>query len=349
MSTCPIHLSYIPAPIYIPTHAHLSDHILSPIPSVSSFEASKQGKTLEEVQFGRESLIFVGKHSSCQLQLEHPSLSRRHAVLLQDRERGILLVDLGSKSGVTLNGRRLPPSLGIPIKDGGAVVFGGSSRTYTLRVREVDKLQALQAQQAAIASQIQQLEADAKDESSLFGLIPTSKRPDPTKTTCFFGNLSYEVTEEALRELIEEHSLGAVLSVRLPTDQTTGQPRGIGFVEFGTAEEASECFKALHDEEFLGRTLKVDLSETKRPSRPTAAPANVQAPTRPVDGRGEGAQDRDRGRDRDQERGSERGRARGRDRDRDQNQERDADRRRGTEKRRTRDDRSPEDGSGNRR
>ena len=90
-----------------------------------SFDVSKQGKQLEAVEVGRLALTFVGKHSTCQLQLEHPSLSRRHAVIVQDKTRGTLLVDLASKAGVTLNGRRLPPSLGVPVKDGGAIVFGG--------------------------------------------------------------------------------------------------------------------------------------------------------------------------------------------------------------------------------
>ena len=43
-------------------------------------------------------LYFVGKHSTCAVQLEHPSVSRRHAVLLRDKVRGLLVVDLASKA-----------------------------------------------------------------------------------------------------------------------------------------------------------------------------------------------------------------------------------------------------------
>ena len=47
---------------------------------------------------GAAALYFVGKHSTCAVQLEHPSVSRRHAVLLRDKVRGLLVVDLASKA-----------------------------------------------------------------------------------------------------------------------------------------------------------------------------------------------------------------------------------------------------------
>ena len=99
--------------------------------------------------------------------------------MVQEKTRGLLLVDLASKAGVTLNGRRLPPSIGVPLKVGGAVVFGGSSRTYIVRKHETDTLVALQAQRNALASQIRQLEGDANDPNALFGLMPKDKRCAP--------------------------------------------------------------------------------------------------------------------------------------------------------------------------
>ena len=45
----------------------------------------------------------------------------------------------------------------------------------------------------------------------------------------FVGNLSFQATEEDLRELFQQ--AGTVESVRIVTDQFTGRPRGFGFVE----------------------------------------------------------------------------------------------------------------------
>ena len=55
----------------------------------------------------------------------------------------------------------------------------------------------------------------------------------------FVGNLSYQATEEDLRELFQQ--AGTVESVRIITDQFTGRPRGFGFVEMSTKEEAERA------------------------------------------------------------------------------------------------------------
>lgn len=46
-----------------------------------SLEVSKEGKAAEMVQLGRKPVLLIGKHSSCDLQLEHPSISRPEALL----------------------------------------------------------------------------------------------------------------------------------------------------------------------------------------------------------------------------------------------------------------------------
>ncbi|KAL1522112.1 hypothetical protein AB1Y20_021754 [Prymnesium parvum] len=285
-----------------------------------SFDVLKKGEKIESAPLGRLPIIFVGKHSSCTVQLEHPSVSRRHAALLQDKQRGLLLVDLASKAGVTLNGRRLPPSMGIPIKEGASVVFGGSSRTYVLRKQERDTLAALQAQRAALASQIKYLESETNDPNALFGLLPKEKRVDPTKTSVFCGNLSFALTEPELREYLEENGCAPVLSVRFPTDKETGQPRGIAFVEFATPEEASDMVSRLNGEDLLGRELKLDLAKTHRPT--AAAPRQSDRSAAPREGSGREAP---RGRDREERRDERRER---RDEGRDERRHREPMRRR---------------------
>src|SRR5712692_11969621 len=58
----------------------------------------------------------------------------------------------------------------------------------------------------------------------------------------FVGNLSFQATEEDLRELFQQ--AGTVESVRIVTDQFTGRPRGFGFVEMATKEEAAKAVEA---------------------------------------------------------------------------------------------------------
>src|SRR5258707_15160070 len=72
----------------------------------------------------------------------------------------------------------------------------------------------------------------------------------------FVGNLSFQATEEDLRELFAQS--GTVESVRIVTDQFTGRPRGFGFVEMATKEEATKAIEMLNGRLFRDRNLVVD-------------------------------------------------------------------------------------------
>jgi cold-inducible RNA-binding protein len=80
----------------------------------------------------------------------------------------------------------------------------------------------------------------------------------------FVGNLSYQATEEDLRELFQQ--AGTVESVRIITDQFTGRPRGFGFVEMSTKEEAERAIEQLNGRLFRDRNLVVNEARPQ-PSR----------------------------------------------------------------------------------
>jgi cold-inducible RNA-binding protein len=70
----------------------------------------------------------------------------------------------------------------------------------------------------------------------------------------YVGNLSFNATEDELRELFAQH--GTVSSVSLASDRDTGQRRGFGFVEMESGAEAA--ISALNGKEVGGRALKVN-------------------------------------------------------------------------------------------
>jgi cold-inducible RNA-binding protein len=72
----------------------------------------------------------------------------------------------------------------------------------------------------------------------------------------FVGNLSFQATEEDLRELFAQ--AGTVETVRIITDQFTGRPRGFGFVEMASKEEAVKAVEMLNGRLFRDRNLVVD-------------------------------------------------------------------------------------------
>jgi hypothetical protein len=85
----------------------------------------------------------------------------------------------------------------------------------------------------------------------------------------FVGNLSFQATEEDLRELFQQS--GTVESVRIVTDQFTGRPRGFGFVEMATKEELAKAIEML-----LGDSSGSQLRRRRgsaQPQRPGAGAA----------------------------------------------------------------------------
>ena len=85
----------------------------------------------------------------------------------------------------------------------------------------------------------------------------------------FVGNLSFQATEEDLRELFAQ--AGTVESVRIVTDQFTGRPRGLGFVEMSTKEEAAKAIEMLNGRLFRDRNLVVDEARPQ-PQRGSGGP-----------------------------------------------------------------------------
>ncbi|MBC1241248.1 RNA-binding protein RbpA [Nostoc linckia z18] len=77
----------------------------------------------------------------------------------------------------------------------------------------------------------------------------------------YVGNLSYEVTREALSAVFAEY--GSVKRVQLPTDRETGRLRGFGFVEMSSDAEEAAAIEALDGAEWLGRDLKVNKAKPR--------------------------------------------------------------------------------------
>ncbi|MBS9385590.1 MAG: RNA-binding protein [Dolichospermum sp. BR01] len=82
----------------------------------------------------------------------------------------------------------------------------------------------------------------------------------------YVGNLSYEVTQDALSAVFAEY--GTVKRVQLPTDRETGRLRGFGFVEMGTEAEEQAAIDALDGAEWMGRDLKVNKAKPKEDRGP---------------------------------------------------------------------------------
>ena len=75
-------------------------------------------------------------------------------------------------------------------------------------------------------------------------------------TNIYVGNLPYDVGDSELQALFEP--FGEVRSAKVIMDRETDRPRGFGFVEMGSSEEADQAISELNGHELQGRQLNVN-------------------------------------------------------------------------------------------
>jgi len=81
----------------------------------------------------------------------------------------------------------------------------------------------------------------------------------------YVGNLSYEVTDEDLKESFEV--FGEVEIVKVIKDKYTGRSKGFGFVEMSNNADAQSAINGLNDKELKGQTLKVNTARPRTENR----------------------------------------------------------------------------------
>ncbi|CAD0114725.1 unnamed protein product [Aureobasidium uvarum] len=84
------------------------------------------------------------------------------------------------------------------------------------------------------------------------------KQQGAPSTTLFVGNVSFNTTTDSLTGYFSE--FGSINSIRLPTDRETGAPKGFGYVEFGSVDEAKAALEGLNGADVDGRNIRLDFA-----------------------------------------------------------------------------------------
>jgi cold-inducible RNA-binding protein len=72
----------------------------------------------------------------------------------------------------------------------------------------------------------------------------------------YVGNLSFQTTEQDLRELFGAH--GTVTDAVVMMDRDTQRPRGFGFVTMSSSDEGQSAIAAINGQNHDGRDLTVN-------------------------------------------------------------------------------------------
>ena len=76
------------------------------------------------------------------------------------------------------------------------------------------------------------------------------------KMNIYVGNVSYQMTDDDLRNAFEAY--GDVESARVIMDRDTGRSKGFGFVEMPDRDEAMAAIEGLNGKEIAGRAVTVN-------------------------------------------------------------------------------------------
>jgi RNA recognition motif-containing protein len=78
----------------------------------------------------------------------------------------------------------------------------------------------------------------------------------------YVGNLSFDATQDTLREAFAE--IGEVTDVHVVSDRETGRSRGFGFVTMGNEQLAAEAISRMNGALLDGRPLRVNEAEARK-------------------------------------------------------------------------------------
>ena len=98
-----------------------------------------------------------------------------------------------------------------------------------------------------------------KGEEKPFEKRKPHPAPADGSVEIYVGNLSYDMTEDQLREAFAAY--GKVNSARLITNKFNGKSKGFGFVQMPDRAEADKAIAALNEKEIMGRQMKCNVAK----------------------------------------------------------------------------------------
>uniref|UniRef100_M4B3B3 FHA domain-containing protein n=1 Tax=Hyaloperonospora arabidopsidis (strain Emoy2) TaxID=559515 RepID=M4B3B3_HYAAE len=100
----------------------------------AKLEVNKGSKSFEHIPVGSQSCYVLGRSQElCDIFLPHPSVSRRHAVVVHDEHERVCLMDLDSAQGTFVNGQEMTPQKPRPLRDGDSITFGASTTSFVFQ------------------------------------------------------------------------------------------------------------------------------------------------------------------------------------------------------------------------
>ncbi|KAF9585415.1 Kanadaptin [Lunasporangiospora selenospora] len=129
------------------------------------FEVIKNGVIVETIMVPEKEFLVIGRLPMCDIEMEHPSLSRYHAVIQFKSNGDCYIYDMNSSHGTRLNKNRIPAGMHVTLKPGDQLKFGESTRIYLFQSKEpVDQEEEERKLVAAMIERQNRSRAEAGDQ-----------------------------------------------------------------------------------------------------------------------------------------------------------------------------------------
>ncbi|CAC5366499.1 Kanadaptin [Mytilus coruscus] len=169
-----------------------------------SLEVLKNGVIIDKLDLSKSFYVF-GRLQSCDVTMEHPSLSRHHAVLQFSKIKsekqtiGWYLYDLDSTHGTWINKNRVYANRYYRVHVGHVLKFGGSSRLYILQGPSEDQEEESEMSVTALK---EQREKQTKEAEVLrhADMAAQEKKLDAIRKKEDDGGCSWGMADDAIED-----------------------------------------------------------------------------------------------------------------------------------------------------
>lgn len=97
-----------------PSNMHITIHIFS--------KQDERPQLLKVIEFYQEDQKVIGRDDMCELQLNYPTVSKKHAIINCNKNKQLFIIDIGSTNGTIVNQRRI--SSATQIREGDDIIIG---------------------------------------------------------------------------------------------------------------------------------------------------------------------------------------------------------------------------------
>jgi len=226
------------------------------------FDILKNGVIGDKINIHDKPYYIIGRQPTCDIVLDHPSISRQHAVIMHRPTGDVLLLDLNSTHGILLNQKKCHPNNIYRVGVGHIIKFGQSSRQFILeggpfdlynKLIEEEKLKREREQQRAGMTRKQGL---GEDDGIMWGQREDAVEEDEGGST--------ENEEPGIEEMVFSGNIEEVEEFMAKQNSNYSKKRQREFDDGDNENMKDEDYISSDEDDFVDRTGRAERKRDRK-------------------------------------------------------------------------------------